>query len=48
MAKKLYTKKEVRTILVTAYPDKSEKEIETMVEETMAQYLAEVNEETGE
>ena len=40
MAKK-YSKKEVRNILITAYPHKSEDEIEAMVEETMAQYLAE-------
>lgn len=45
MGTRRYTKNEVRTILVNAYPDKSEKEIEDMVEETMALYLAEAEEE---
>jgi lauroyl/myristoyl acyltransferase len=44
LKKKKYSKEQIRDILTTAYPGKTEEEIEAMVQETMAQYLAEAEE----
>jgi lauroyl/myristoyl acyltransferase len=44
LKKKKYSEEQIRDILTTAYPGKTEEEIEAMVQETMAQYLAEAEE----
>ena len=41
MSKTTYSEERIREILTTAYPGKSEAEIDVMVQETMDQYLAE-------
>ena len=41
MIKTKYSEERIREILTTAYPGKSEAEIDAMVQETMDQYLAE-------
>lgn len=41
MKKSRYSAARIRDILTTAYPGKSEEEIERMVKETLAQYRAE-------
>ena len=41
MSKTKYSEERIREILATAYPGKSEAEIDAMVQETMDQYLAE-------
>ena len=41
MPKTRYSEEQIREILSTAYPGKSEAEIDAMVQETMDQYLAE-------
>ncbi len=42
MAIKTYSEDDIREMLRRAYPQKSEDEIEDMVEETMEQYLQEI------
>jgi hypothetical protein len=39
LKKKRYTEEQIREILATAYPGKTEEEIDAMVQETMSQYL---------
>lgn len=46
LKKKKYSEDRIRDILTTAYPDKTDEEIEAMVQETMAQYLAEAEEQS--
>jgi len=41
VTKTKYSEEQIREILSTAYPGKSEAEIDAMVQETMDQYLAE-------
>lgn len=41
MKKTKYSEEQIREILSTAYPGKSEAELDAMVQETMDQYLAE-------
>lgn len=41
LKKKKYSEEQIREILTTAYPGKTEKEIDVMVQETMNQYLEE-------
>ena len=43
-----YSEERIREILSTAYPGKSEAEIDAMVQETMDQYLAEAKAELPE
>lgn len=42
MAAKIYSEDDIREMLRRAYPQKTEDEIEDMVEETMEQYLKEM------
>ena len=48
MKKEKYSEERIREILATAYPGKSEAEIDAMVQETMDQYLAEAQAEAPE
>ena len=43
MKKHKYSEEQIREILTTAYPNKTAKEIDAMVQETLAQYIAEEN-----
>jgi hypothetical protein len=45
MKKLKYSEEQIREILSTAYPGKSDNEIDAMVQETMDQYLAEAKKE---
>lgn len=42
MAAKIYSEDDIREMLRRAYPQKTEDEIEDMVEETMEQYIKEM------
>lgn len=48
MAAKIYSEDDIREMLRRAYPQKSEDEIEDMVEETMEQYLDEIKKKREE
>lgn len=43
LKKHKYSEEQIREILTTAYPNKTEEEIDAMVRETLAQYIAEEN-----
>jgi len=48
MPAKIYSEDDIRDMLRRAYPQKSENEIEDMVEETLEQYLQEMKKKKEE
>jgi len=48
MSRKVYSEDEIREMLKRAYPQKSEDEIDDMVEETLEQYLKDLERQKEE